>query len=417
MGCPCFEAFEWEIAMANNSELVQRLRALSMKLASLETVVGRCVREVDVLLELAARIDDDLPATNHPPAQFRIGRFVVDGATLAVYWLLTGKPIGKDIEMNNLFMKLGSSFSTEDFFTACVALFVERNSSFREMFLKWLEEATGESFRGFAWRVEIQSASSSCAGAAVLDMKLRHPSIELWFEHKVDASLGCRRTPDGKEIDQIEKYLDAAARLISGITVGDQAVEWPVSGPVADQPRVLLFYISRSGQSLDRNRYEGKLYEPGGFGFEPFWDGLKALATETLEWSYKQGYLGNWISFTLSTGVADQVGIQAWASRDEMKVDSSGLENETIELQIRLRDASLPLPAPGEKLAFERWRGVTGLGVTKGRNFLRIHVGVADWKSAHTQEPRTRAVTGAFIAGLKMFEQATRHTLPGLERI
>lgn len=84
MGCSCFEAFEWEIAMANNSELVQRLRALSMKLASLETVVGRCVREVDVLLELAARIDDDPPATNHPPAQCRIGRFVVDGTTFSV---------------------------------------------------------------------------------------------------------------------------------------------------------------------------------------------------------------------------------------------------------------------------------------------------------------------------------------------
>lgn len=70
--------------MGNNSELVQRLRALSTKLSAWEIAIGRCAREADVLLELAASIDDDSLATNHPPKQFRVGRFAVDGATFSV---------------------------------------------------------------------------------------------------------------------------------------------------------------------------------------------------------------------------------------------------------------------------------------------------------------------------------------------
>ena len=168
--------------------------------------------------------------------------------------------------MSNIFKNLGDSFSTEDFFTACTALFVQRNARFRDSFLKWLEDACGERLRDSAWVVEIQSASRSCAGMAVLDMKLRHPDIELWFEHKVDASLGQRRTTRGKGIDQIEKYLDAAARVMSGVSVGDDDVDWPASGPVSGQPRVLLFYISRSGKLPEKSKYDGKLHQPGGFG-------------------------------------------------------------------------------------------------------------------------------------------------------
>jgi hypothetical protein len=127
--------------------------------------------------------------------------------------------------------------------------------------------------------------------------------------------------------------------------------------------------------------------------------------------------LGGWLSFSVLSEFADQVGIQACKSRDEIKVNSDHLENETIELQIRMRDATFPIPARGKRLAFERWRGVTDLGRSKGKDFLRIHVGVVDWKAALTHEQRVRSVTGAFIAGLKMFESLTQHALPGMDRI
>jgi len=82
--CSRFDGFEWEIAMANRSELVQRLRALSMKLASLEVTVGRCARELESLVELAIRLDHNPRSPNHPPAQFHAGRFIVDCATFSV---------------------------------------------------------------------------------------------------------------------------------------------------------------------------------------------------------------------------------------------------------------------------------------------------------------------------------------------
>lgn len=168
--------------------------------------------------------------------------------------------------MVNLFERLGRSFGTEDFFTAALALFIERNADVRDQFLRWAEEAAGEPLRKYAWRIDIQRGLPSCAKTAVLDMCLCNEDIELWFEHKVGAALGNRTTKAGQEIDQVEKYLDAAARHMCGITDGEAALEWPVQGPSLGRPRVLLFYVSRSGAALDRIRYQGRLHAPGGSG-------------------------------------------------------------------------------------------------------------------------------------------------------
>jgi len=391
----------------------------------------------------------------------------------------------------NIFKRLGESFTAEDFFTGSLAVFIERNDAFREAFLKWLENACGESLCDYAWKIDIQSGSASCAGNAILDMKLRHPEIELWFEHKIGAALGRHRTSSGREIDQIEKYLDAAARVMSGIEVGDDEVDWPTTGPVEGQPRVLLFYVSRSGTLPEKVRYEGRLHEPGGYGlvwpakgqlcwrdfwpeanlalepvlagesgdfertltqqflrywkalpnmwrqidydsdwqelltcepgerygFEPHWDGVRTLIEQTLGWSYSRGYLGSWLAYNLSSGPVDQVALDAHASLDKLSIDPSGLEKEVIQLQFRARGGSAAWAIPGKRLTYERWRGVSGIGKTKGRDFLRIYVGVAEWRNAHTQEQRTRAVTGAVIAGLKMFEQLSEEKLPGMEKL
>jgi hypothetical protein len=43
--------------MVTSREFSQRLRALSMTLATLECTVGRCSRELNALIDLAARFD------------------------------------------------------------------------------------------------------------------------------------------------------------------------------------------------------------------------------------------------------------------------------------------------------------------------------------------------------------------------
>lgn len=391
--------------------------------------------------------------------------------------------------MNNIFQRLGSSFGCEDFFTAAIALFVERNPKFRDAFLTWLEQASGESLLHRNWQVEIQSGSPSCAGTAVLDMKLRHPEVELWFEHKVGAPVGKRKSAVGRDLDQLEKYLDAAARVICGLGGEQLEVEWPAV-PVAGQPRVLLFYISRGGAPLRREVYARQLHQPGSYGLvwpaagplrwrdfwpqaqfalepvlqgeqgefertlthqfllywqslpgmwqtantvttwreahtkdeqgnfpsEPLWDGILQLAREKLGWPRYGGYkIDHYLA--VPSGPIEDVMVSALTSRSEMPVDSQGMPDEVIRLQFKLRDNSLPRPAPAQRLCFDRWRGVTALGSTRDRNVIRVFVSVLDWPDALTQDQRTRALIGSFVAGVKMFEQLTGWKLPGTEQI
>jgi hypothetical protein len=61
-------------------------------------------------------------------------------------------------------------------------------------------------------------------------------------------------------MDQIEKYLDAANRVMVGVEEGQSKVEWPAQGPKAPYPRVVLFYVTRDLKPLDASHYRGRLY-------------------------------------------------------------------------------------------------------------------------------------------------------------
>ncbi len=168
--------------------------------------------------------------------------------------------------MTNIFKKL-ACFGEEDFFTASLALFIERNESFRNAFLNWIEPHVGETLNSKAWTIELQKMHRSAYGDAYLDMVLVNAELELWFEHKVSAALGKYKDSDGNHVDQIEKYLDTAARVMTGIDNGQDDAPWPTAGPTVEgQGRVILFYISRSGKQLDANRYAGRIHRTGNSG-------------------------------------------------------------------------------------------------------------------------------------------------------
>src|SRR5690606_20990468 len=96
-------------------------------------------------------------------------------------------------------------FGEEDFFTASLALFIERNQEFRNAFLSWLEPHVTENLASYAWEVQIQCGLRSQFGDAILDMVLRNPRIELWFEHKVGAQLNRYTGATGEQVDQLQK--------------------------------------------------------------------------------------------------------------------------------------------------------------------------------------------------------------------
>ena len=167
--------------------------------------------------------------------------------------------------MSNLFIRLSDAFGTEDFFTSTLALFLERNEALRAAFFEWLADAGVESLKGVDWRIEIQSSCPSRYGTAILDMRLKSAELELWFEHKVGATLNRYETAIGDSVDQLEKYLDAAARWMLGVTTGDGGVDWPQQ-PSPGRPRVILLYLSRDGKAFDRSKYSPRIYAPGGSG-------------------------------------------------------------------------------------------------------------------------------------------------------
>ena len=164
-----------------------------------------------------------------------------------------------DPSPNNVFRQLAAWFSSgqEDFFTACLALFLKRDEAFRSGFLEWISPYVAEDLGGRAWQVSAQVSRPSRKGEAVLDMVLASDDLEFWFEHKTGAGLG-----QYEELDQLEKYLDAANRVMLGVSDGITPVEWPRSGPKAGCPRVVLFYITRKPKALDRSRYEDRIYGP-----------------------------------------------------------------------------------------------------------------------------------------------------------
>ena len=112
--------------------------------------------------------------------------------------------------MSNIFLSLASWFKsgTEDFFTASLALFLQRNEVFREEFLNWLQPYVLDDLHGRRWTVKAQVTSASDKGDAIIDMEFASPDLLLWFEHKIGAGIG-----KYEEKDQIEKYLDATNRI------------------------------------------------------------------------------------------------------------------------------------------------------------------------------------------------------------
>lgn len=166
--------------------------------------------------------------------------------------------------MSNIFTRL-ACFGEEDFFTASFAHFLDTNKEFRTAFLNWIEPLVDEPLTDYAWDIRIQDTRNSQYGDAILDMAWINPQIELWFEHKIGAELNKYDTNTGNQVDQLQKYLDAAARTMLGIKDGKPNVQWPQQ-PTPGSPKVVLFYISRSGSPLDRTDYEGKLYSDHGFG-------------------------------------------------------------------------------------------------------------------------------------------------------
>tara|TARA_Y100001934_G_scaffold182376_1_gene215679 strand:+ start:290 stop:1498 length:1209 start_codon:yes stop_codon:yes gene_type:complete len=195
--------------------------------------------------------------------------------------------------MQNIFQTLLSSFGKEEPFTACLALFLERNRDFRFTFLEWLETIIPETLTGYEWEISTEVSKPSLYKEARLDMVLAHPNIELWFEHKIDAPLGKRPSnADNKvEVDQIRKYLDAASRIMTKTNPANQEACWPENGPAKGQPRVILFCISARGVHLQTNEYVDRIYSkqsPYGFaladdGIQLRWRDFHPLATSSLK--------------------------------------------------------------------------------------------------------------------------------------
>jgi len=188
----------------------------------------------------------------------------------------------------NLFKQLGSWFasSTEDFFTASLAAMLHRNARFRQAFLSWLAPhlSPSEDLLSREWRIAAQVSRPSCRGEAVLDMILTSDGLELWFEHKTGANLG-----QYDDIDQLEKYLDAANRAMVGVSDGLSDVVWPTVPLTDGRPRIALFYITRKAKVVDINRYRQRLYrddQPFGLTWPPAghlrWRDLWSIAESTL---------------------------------------------------------------------------------------------------------------------------------------
>lgn len=191
--------------------------------------------------------------------------------------------------MSNIFNRLLSGFGKEEPFTASLALFIERNKEFRLAFLNWLQSIVSEDLTGYAWEVATEVTKPCQYGDARLDMVLAHPEIELWFEHKVDAKLNIYSSESSDEVDQLQKYLDAAARVMTDTNTGKTEVTWPQNGPIAGMPRIILFYISRSGSILIPEQYAGKIYGDNQFGLafpennrQLRWKNFHPLAITTL---------------------------------------------------------------------------------------------------------------------------------------
>ena len=200
--------------------------------------------------------------------------------------------------MINVFRSFSQTYGTsEDFFTACLALFVEGNHDFRDAFLRWLEPHVCVRLRDKSGSVHAQQKHPSKAGEAVLDMVLANPEMELWFEHKIGALPGQYETKEGEQLDQLQKYIDAAKRRMLGVGPDEAVDDRPDVDRSKDGPAGLIFYITRDDKPLDRARYRKDLAEDTDFGlvvpvaqdhlrWRDLWLPAKAALHRTLQGEY-----------------------------------------------------------------------------------------------------------------------------------
>lgn len=271
-------------------------------------------------------------------------------------------------EHRNIFRQLGTWFTTgrEDFFTASLAAMLDRNSAFLDSFLGWISPylAPKEQLSTRSWTISAQVSRPSCKGDALLDMVLASGDLEMWFEHKTGSGLG-----QYDNLDQLEKYLDAASRVMLGIPDGVQGAQWPTEGPSPGRPRIALFYITRKPKQLDRSRYEGRLYQPD----RPYgltwpqnghlrWRDLWPIAEEVLCRTAGEG-VGDF-----ETELASQF-LDYWQAMPGMwKLDASG---DWVELLPPYKELPEGQPCPFDEL----WDGV----VTYARTTLGT-TGIRPWR-------------------------------------
>ena len=71
--------------MEQLTELVERLRALSTRIATLKIAAAQCAHELETLLELAICLDQHSWSANHSLETLSVGRFVVDRDSFSVF--------------------------------------------------------------------------------------------------------------------------------------------------------------------------------------------------------------------------------------------------------------------------------------------------------------------------------------------
>lgn len=131
----------------------------------------------------------------------------------------------------------------EDFLTWSLATLLEGLPDLQAVFLDWLEPHVGVELGERRWEVVGNPGpveTPGFASASRVDMKFVSGDVELWFEHKWDASEGTRRRVDGGEAGraQLDKYLAAARRYEK-----------------EHSRTVLLFYISGTNEGLEAGRF------------------------------------------------------------------------------------------------------------------------------------------------------------------
>ena len=327
--------------------------------------------------------------------------------------------------MINVFDSYSRTYGTsEDFFTASLAMFIEGFPEFREAFVRWLEPHAPLPLAGRSWSVRAQAKRPSRFGEAYLDLVLASSDVELWLEHKTGAALGTYKTEDGEEVDQLEKYLDAA-RTATGIPMDEGDAVPPVGEDGTGRPHVLLYCIARDAKGLEKSRYgEQNLAKPGRpFGlvwvsdeeagrddghlrWRDFWPRAKAALDSTCRGEHGEfartlakQFLAYWGSLP---GMSKPSGINGeWSALFERQDDGSGnlvladLWDQTRAIARRLGWSDTMQDSKGLGRYF---------GVPQGRGFDQVTVGaVADPSTDYGQLPggRTESIVISFRTGEK----------------